>query len=370
MKIKCLSLFDGISGFPLGIQQAGIEFEYLATSEIDKYAMSISRRHYPNAEQLGSVTTIQGGKLPKLDLITFGFPCQDLSIAGKRAGLEGGRSGLFFEAIRIINENKPRYFIFENVKGIFSSNRGKDFDIVLRTIADIGYDGQWQLLNTSWFLPQNRERIYFVGHIRGECRPEVFPIGEGDGGHTAEIQQGIIVRGRNRNAVGCLDTRGVNAFDRSDLDKLIYPCLTPNREEKRQNGRRFKEDGEAMFTLTKQDIHGVMIIPEATAQGYTIAKEGDSINLSNPNSKTRRGRVGVGVANALDTQMQQYTPQRQSIRRLTPRECERLQGFPDDWTKYGHDGKEISDTQRYKCCGNAVSIPPVKAVIKRLYGIK
>jgi DNA (cytosine-5)-methyltransferase 1 len=108
-------------------------------------------------------------------------------------------------------------------------------------------------------------------------------------------------------------------------------------------------------------------IPEATKQGYAIAKEGDSINLAQPNSSTRRGRVGVGVANTLDTQMEQYTLKDQRIRRLTPIECERLQGFPDNWTKYGHDGKEISDSQRYRCLGNAVSVPVVSAVIRRVF---
>ena len=140
---------------------------------------------------------------------------------------------------------------------------------------------------------------------------------------------------------------------------MIQPVLTPDRAEKRQNGRRFKEDGEDMFTLTSQDQHGVMIT-EATKKGYSVAEEGDSINLSVPGSKTRRGRVRKGEANTLDTGMQQYTMQ-SGIRRLTPTECERLQGFPDGWT----DGQ--SDTQRYKQMGNAVSVPVVKAVMEKLY---
>jgi len=136
------------------------------------------------------------------------------------------------------------------------------------------------------------------------------------------------------------------------------PVLTPMRPEKRQNGRRFKENGEEMFTLTGQDQHGVMI-KEATKQGYAVAEEGDSINLSVPNSKTRRGRVGKGVAQTVDTGMQQHTLQNSRIRRLTPTECERLQGFPDNWT-IG------SDTQRYKQCGNAVTVNVIEAIATRL----
>ncbi len=201
-KLNYLDLFSGIGGFSEGIKQSGVEFAWHGFSEIDKYAATVYKAHFPEAVELGSVTgittastpstrgTIPGIDIPKLDLITFGFPCQDLSIAGKRKGLDGKRSGLFFEAIRIINETRPRYFVFENVKGLFSSAGGRDFVGVLRAIADIGYDGQWQLLNTSWFLPQNRERVYFVGHspADGTSRPQVFPIGEGGIG-TSEIQR-------------------------------------------------------------------------------------------------------------------------------------------------------------------------------------
>ena len=176
MRINYLDLFSGIGGFSEGIRQSGIDFAWHGFSEIDKYAISIYKKHFPEAVELGTITAIDGRKIPKCNLITFGFPCQDLSIAGKRAGLEGKRSGLFFEAVRIIDENKPDYFIFENVKGLLSSNDGKDFEVVLRTIADIGDDGQWQLLNTSWFLPQKRERIYFVGNRKDIKRTNVFPI--------------------------------------------------------------------------------------------------------------------------------------------------------------------------------------------------
>jgi DNA (cytosine-5)-methyltransferase 1 len=174
-----LDLFSGIGGFHLGLVQAGAKIDKCYFSEIDKYATQIYKRHFPDSVELGNIKGVKGSELGIIDLITFGFPCQDLSVAGKRAGLEGSRSGLFFEATRIIRECKPSVFVFENVAGLLTSNDGKDFEVVLREIADIGlYECEWQLLNTSWFLPQNRERVYFIGHLANGSGRKVFPIGE------------------------------------------------------------------------------------------------------------------------------------------------------------------------------------------------
>ena len=176
--INYLDLFSGIGGFALGFQRAGWKFEKHYFSEVDKYATKIYKRHFPTAIDLGDIRNIKEG-LGSIDLITFGFPCQDLSIAGKRRGLEGSRSGLFFEATRIIRLYHPSIFIFENVSGLLTSNEGQDFEIVLREIADIGiYECEWQLLNTSWFLPQNRERVYFIGHLGKGSGQKVFPVTE------------------------------------------------------------------------------------------------------------------------------------------------------------------------------------------------
>lgn len=161
-----LDLFSGIGGFSLGLQKSGVVFDKHYFSEVDKNATKIYRKHFPEAVELGSITGIQPGELGKIDIITFGFPCQDLSSSGKRKGITGSRSGLFFEAIRIIKYLKPSIFIFENVKGLLTSNYGKDFEVVLREIADIGiYECEWQLLNTAWLLPIERERVYFIGHL-------------------------------------------------------------------------------------------------------------------------------------------------------------------------------------------------------------
>lgn len=179
--INYLDLFSGCGGFRYGLQQAGVSIDHEYHSDIDKYANETYARHFKGSTALGNIQTIKpiDGKINghKINLITFGFPCQDLSIAGKGAGLEGSRSGLFYEATRLIRELKPEIFIFENVKGLLSHSEGRAFTEVLRTIADIGlYDCEWQLLNTRWFLPQNRERVYFIGRFRAKSNAPIFPI--------------------------------------------------------------------------------------------------------------------------------------------------------------------------------------------------
>ena len=179
-KINLLDLFSGIGGFHKGLEQAGFEIGWNGFSDIDKYANAVYQYQNKDAISLGSVTNIRGKDLPKIDAITFGSPCQDFSVAGRRSGLEGGRSSLVSEAIRLIDECRPRFFIWENVKGTFSSNNGEDFWAIIQAFANIGgYRLEWQLLNTRWFLPQNRERIYLVGYFGKGSGQKIFPIGNG-----------------------------------------------------------------------------------------------------------------------------------------------------------------------------------------------
>ena len=325
-----LDLFSGIGGFSLGMKQAGIKHGWHGYSDIDKYANNTFRRHFNEAEKLGRIESVQPRNLPKLDLVTFGFPCQDLSVAGKRGGLKAARSGLFFEAMRIIRAKRPRYIIFKNVKGLLSSNAGYDFIICLQEIANAGYDGQWELLNTRWFLPQNRERVFFVGHIRGECRPEIFPI-------EGEFKQ-----------------------DKKELGREVSPCI---------NARDYKGIGNAEMALVQVgsvangdagrvfDPKGIACTLKAEGGGWG-AKTGlynvKALDMYNKNIRDESPTLTDPCHNSIRLSVDS------KIRRLTPKECERLQGFPDGWT----DGQ--SDTQRYKQLGNAVSVPVVKAVIERL----
>ena len=410
--MKMLDLFSGIGGFHKGFEEVGFEFDWVGFSEIDKYASAVYKYRYPDAEELGDITSIRPERdLPdNIDLLCGGFPCQAFSVAGRRKGFEDTRGTLFFEIARILRHfrdtKKPiPYFILENVKGLLSHDDGRTFAIIYRVLTDIGYTVECQLLNTRWVLPQNRERIYIVGHFGRGSGCKVFPIGESGGitynrntevastlqhpGHSGGNYKGMNMIDTGLKQIGVIgkDTIATRVYDPSGISSTltdgggmgaktglyqVKAVLTPDRKEKRQNGRRMKEDGEPMFTLNAQDQHGVMV-REATKKGYAEAKVGDSINLSVPNSKTRRGMVGKGEAQTLDTGMQQYTIDKTAIRRLTPIECMRLQGFPDDWNEKGIiDGKEVnmSDTQRYKQAGNAVSVPIVSMVAERIKNAK
>lgn len=312
-----LDLFSGTGGFHSGLEDAGFNFEKVYFSEIDKHAIANYKYNFPNAEYIGPVENAIESGIKRPNIITFGSPCQDFSLAGKREGLSGTKSSLIEQAIATITHYRPDVFIWENVKGAFTSNNREDFWAIIQAFANIsGYVIEWQLVNTAWLLPQNRERIYLVGHLAesfGDWR-QVFPITESDklpskkiGRRSPWIQPeacGTITTG-----YGGRSTDTYVLLKDSILRKgWAQAVLTPGRLIKRQNGRRMKENGEPSFTLTAQDIHGVF--------------DGSR------------------------------------IRRFTEIECERLQGYPDDWTKYGdYDGliKELSGTQRYKLCGNAVS---------------
>jgi DNA (cytosine-5)-methyltransferase 1 len=177
--IKYFSTFSGIGGFELGIGEKG---ECVGFSEIDKNAIKIYQKHFPNHEYYGDITTIDAITIPDFDILCGGFPCQAFSIAGKRGGFDDTRGTLFFDLARITRVKKPRLLFFENVKGLLSHDRGRTFDTIIRTLDELGYDCQWQVLNSDNLgTPQVRERIYIIGHLRGTARPQVFPLGKGIG---------------------------------------------------------------------------------------------------------------------------------------------------------------------------------------------
>lgn len=283
-------------------------------SEIDKYAIQIYQHHFPNHKNYGDITKINEKELPDFDMLFGGFPCQSFSLMGKRGGFNDTRGTLFFEIARILQVKRPRICFLENVKGLLSHAGGHTFRTIVSTLDELGYDCQWELLNSKDFgVPQRRERVYIVGHLRGTGRPEVFPFGQPD----KEAQEERIVS--------------------TTIDANYWKGI---------------------------DNHGqrtaIAIIPEATKKGYAEAVPGQSINLSVMGSKTRRGRVS-NVAQTIDTGMQQHTLTPEGmIRRLTPTECERLQGFPDGWTE------SVSDTQRYKMMGNAVTVNVIEAIMGKL----
>jgi DNA (cytosine-5)-methyltransferase 1 len=347
-----IDLFSGIGGFHLGLLQAGFKFEKYYHSEINKYAKSVYQKQFPDSEDLGDVTRINVSGLPKGKyIISAGWPCQDNSIAGKRKGQSGGlRSGLFSEVVRILSEliqmGSEVIFIGENVKGLYSVNEGMDFHDTITRLTYFDTDMsqltlEMQLCNTRWFLPQNRERIYFVGYTGNGSGRKVFPIGESNQRNSKTQRTTQNKRSRVWRNYPCIRSEGGNkkGLIADSLQERDYKggqlvqikaVLTPDRKQKRQHGRRKKNYNEPIFTLTKQDIHGIEISP--------------CIRFEHHNTKD----------------VHFIKDKERSIRRLTPVECARLQGFPDLWCI------DLSDTQAYKCYGNSVSVPVVKIIASRI----
>ena len=393
-----IDFFSGIGGFRLGMEMAG--HTCVGHCEIDKFADKSYREMHEVKENewySNDITRVRPGDLPDADCYCFGFPCQAFSIAGKRRGFEDTRGTLFFEVMRLAKERKPKILLAENVKGLLNHEGGVTFAVIISTMDELGYDVEWQLLNSKNFgVPQNRERVFIIGHLRGAGGREVFLIGSGyqkTDGLPRPNTNTITTRTGGANSTGTYiienqqyaqirqivgGSQGNRVYDPNGLSVTLssqgggqgaknglyaVPVLTPDREKKRQNGRRFKENGEPMFTLTSQDRHGVLI-REATKKGYAEAYEGDSINLAVPGSKTRRGRIGKQIANTLDTSCNQGTLEGYRIRKLTPKECFRLQGFPDE--HFERARAVNSDSQLYKQAGNSVTVNVVYEIAKRL----
>ena len=436
--ITVLDLFSGIGGFHLGLEKAGYKVKSFY-SEIDKYAIAVYKNNFKNSKYVGSITDVRGEQLPKIHAITFGSPCQDFSVAGNRQGMGGQRSSLILEAIRLIDECRPRVFIWENVKGTFSSNSGEDFAAILQAFTHIGgYRLEWQLCNTSWFLPQNRERIYLVGYSANPPRDwrGIFPIqkddkvspGEGgtlgkESGHSRTItarywkmgsgdtyvkmadyrnDEGLRIREEDESP--CLSARRHSEKDISTMPPLAisgalrtYPRQKPKGEEDNRKKRLETRDDDVSNAVTTHPLDSVVVptqLGNSKKYGNAIKQEGDdafTIRSSEPNgiilndnqqkkldalenvdeteSGTLTGAIGRGGSSSEYLSMlKKLQKNTGKIRRLTPIECERLQGFPDNWTKKGDykgETKDVSNTQRYKMCGNAVTVDVVYAVVKQ-----
>lgn len=398
--MKFIDFFSGIGGFTHGLQLAGHECvghcefdkfaeasyramhtitdrqrEYLSTITLKQRQKEILRKEYLNEEWYeADIKSAKGKDMPAADIWTFGAPCQDFSIAGKRQGLDGERSSLVREIFRLLEErekeDRPEWLIYENVKGMLSSNRGLDFLSILAEMDRLGYDCEWQIINSRWWVPQNRERVYTVGHFRGRGERKIFPIaGTGGENYLKQIIPGT--QGRrvydngglsctlNGEGGGLGANTGLYAFGsnkKAEGTAVAIPVLTPERAKKRQNGRRFKENGEPSFTLTTQDIHGV------------------AIDLKALTSKTRGQPYRYGYAACLDHDCYQavmtdavWSKKNDcylAIRKLTPRECFRLQGWTD---KYFERAEMVnSNSQLYKQAGNGVTVVVVATIGKKL----
>ena len=346
MGLKFFDLFAGIGGFRLGMERAG--HECIGSCEWDKHARETYKKNFGSYPEYNDAKDLHPQSLPQFDVLCAGFPCQAFSIAGKRRGFEDTRGTIFFEIARIAKEKRPPYLFLENVKGLLNHDKGRTFDTIISTLDEMGYDAEWQVLNSKYFVPQNRERIFIVGHLRGERTRQVFPLGDYDQQTTKKIKR----VGGYSQCSAVYDTDGLSPTISACTHGYaignisVKACLTPDREEKRQMGRRFKEDGEPAFTVNTQDRHGVMIDTTMVYMSNINANMKQRIQ-----ERTESWTLGTGTDFGIKEGIR--------IRRLTPKECERLQGFPDDWT-IG------SDTQRYKQCGNAVTVDVVEYIAKEL----
>lgn len=453
MKIRLLELFSGIGGFAKGLMDAGFELERVWYSEIDKHAKANYKYNFPHAEYIGSVTDVSGAGLDRPNIITFGSPCQDFSLAGNRLGMDGARSSLILHAIRLVTELRPDFFIWENVKGAFSSNDSADFWGIIQAFANIGgYRIEWQLLNTAWFLPQNRERIYLIGHLAtaGRSFKGVFPIGERCKENFENCGEGELWQKDSRQIASTLMQRdykdgsnfirqlstnkesgGVQPYQQNRVydDTGIVPALLSDmscgahaiaqrgRGKKGELVQQFESRNDGLtnsLTSVQKDnliVHNLQPRsgdPNKGGTGHLTKSDGttyciDTGNTNaieigdfradegfrwrdNQNSPTLQARARE------DGSGQAILKNGAGIRRLTEIECERLQGYPDNWTEWGIYEKEVwinkkewllnkktektfeivfgkhkvPKTQRYKLCGNAVTVAVVKEIGLRL----
>ncbi|PIE97223.1 DNA (cytosine-5-)-methyltransferase [Bacillus fungorum] len=305
MSLTFIDLFAGLGGFRLGMEQAG--HKCLGYVEWDKFARKSYEVIHDTGEEWtwNDISTIDYRNIPKSDCWTFGFPCQDISIGGKTQGFDGKRSSLFFAVTKLLRQTKewsperlPKKLFIENVKNFLSVNGGWDFLKAQIELGEIGYDCEWELLNSREFgVPQSRDRVFIIGHLRGHSRREVFPI---------------------RRTIAATPPPRTGGF------KII----------------------------------------NNTVQGYDYAGENDVINFAFPGSNTRRGRVGRGYFQTIDTQCSQAVLDKGRWRQITPREAFRIQGFPD-WA-FDKAREVNSDVQLFKQAGNSVTVPVIYEIAKRL----
>jgi DNA (cytosine-5)-methyltransferase 1 len=364
MARTAVSLFAGVGGFDLALERN--EIKVVASVEIDQKASAILVKHFPHSKLFGDIQEVTGEELiaagfnPVGGIITGGFPCQDLSVAGKRAGLTGKRSGLFWQICRLLDETKAENFILENVPGLLSSNDGRDMAIVIKALVELGYRISWRILDAQYFgIPQRRRRVFIVGCLgssRGKPE-EILAIGESRSRYLAESKH---KRNKSSNrieeSVGTYLIDGTRVNDVRVTDDGIVPTIVSRwgtgggnvpaifpiqgtvigrADTSGPQGKGFSED-ETMFTLTKTDVHAI---------AFHTKQDPISGSISPVLGVTSEG-MGI-LSNSI-------------VRRLTPIECERLQGFPDNWT----DGQ--ADSHRYKQMGNAVAVPVVNWIIQRL----
>jgi DNA (cytosine-5)-methyltransferase 1 len=327
--MRFFDLFCGIGGFRLGLERAG--HECVGSCEIERHARTIYGKNFGAEPEYADAFKLDARALPDFDILAAGFPCQAFSLAGKRLGFADTRGTLFFEIARIAGQKRPRYLFLENVKGLLSHDEGRTFGTILSTLDELGYDAEWQVINGRYFLPQNRERVFIIGHLRGEPFKQVFPLGSY--GETPDGRDG-----GGAEATHTIDANYGKGPDDHGARTVIASGLWQSR------GFEVRKDG-VMHCMKGQGGSAGNFIQIAASR----TREG---------SKHLEGNKDGLAFSLTSAQHDNLLRDAQTIRRLTSTECERLMGFPDGWTE------GVSDTSRYRCLGNAV-MPPVIEYIAR-----
>lgn len=424
------SLFSGIGGIDLGFERAGFEIAWQV--EIDSAARSVLSKHWPDVPKFEDVRQVGKSNLPRVDVIAGGFPCQDLSVAGKRNGIIGERSGLYFEMVRIIHELRPSFFVWENVPGLLSSYTAVNpppadppcmgagfesagrwlleerscFEAVLAALHRIGFSGCWRSLDAQFFgVPQRRERVFGVfarGRSGAERCAEILSLADGMCRNTSprrQAGQSVAVALRSRSA-----SRGVSAPGRGgedDKNIVIAPTVRASGVGTERAGDTRGQDclivgsvsakwskgsggpagGECYnlvaHTLTAHEgLHDNcgqnFIAHTLSSEGADASEDGTGkgtqlcIAFKESQSGTRTGDIHATLDSNKGSRRQEGVMLPQGVRRLTPRECERLQGLPDDWTRWLADGREQKDGPRYKQIGNGVAVPVLEWIASRI----
>src|SRR5699024_8317808 len=376
-----LDLFAGIGGFRLGMERAG--HKCIGYVEFDKFARkSYKAMHDTEGEWTAhDITRVTDDDIRQLrdrgriDIICGGFPCQAFSIAGQRKGFDDTRGTLFFDIARFASIIRPRYLFLENVRGLLNHDNGNTFETILRTFDELGYDVEWDLLNSKDFgVPQNRERVFIIGHLRGASTRKIFPITRENGTiNKNDIKQiGNIDQHKrkreNPNTGRDYDINGISPTLSTMQGGGLEPKIKVIGNTSKTNHRSHDVHDVSGIspTIAARDYKGPkqIALRENTKKGYVEATVGDGVRLDHPNGTTGRGRVQVQSSSTITTSGNVGTITNDlRIRKLTPKECFRLQGFPDEL--FNKAQKVNSDSQLYKQAGNSVTVNVIHAIAKK-----
>ena len=379
--MRYFSAFTGVGGFDLGVPS---DWECVGMSEIDKYANMVLRYRFKDVKNYGDIEKINYEELPDFDILIGGSPCQDISLAGKRAGLTGLRSRLFFSYVALLKVKKPRYFIFENVKGPLSSNEGRDFAEVINQFSEAGYDIWWEVLDSADFgIPQHRERIFILGTPGGSGIRKVFLERKNERKDTKlQRQQANTITRRYQQSQAI----GTYIVERK------FPQIENLHFDRSVQNRIYGTDGIAPTLHRKTGGYQVVKIGLPVSDVTFESSNASDTNLNDSKNKIKPiGQISEyhnslvydpnGISPTLTLQGGNHKPRItkdgnwniKNIRYLTPLECERLMGWPDNQTKYGIDEKgntvELSDNARYNLIGNGVVPQVVRAIIKHVMAL-